>query len=481
MKIQQLKVFIALGILFIGIMIAQWLNLSPNAISIEVVSPEQEDTYQLFYDLGRGLNEGDSLLAAIQPSDTTATVTFQMDEALFTQIRGFRIDPGTRPGLVRITAIRIQHEFSISRFRFSLYHWIDDQLLTDFRPLHDITAFTLNAPELTLTLSGNDPHFEFCGDWERIQESITHVQRQMAFLFSSLSFAAAAMIYGILYFFRTTSDRFFKKILAIMQWVLLFIKDIYDKRYTIYELTRRDFKSMYTGSLLGLTWSFVQPLAMTGVLWFVFSKGFRALPIENVPFIVWMLCGLVPWYFFSNCLVTNTSVLMEYGYLVKKTNFRVSILPIVKILSALIVHAIFIGILLIFLFAYRMPVSIYWLQVFYYIAALMFFLLGMSWVTSSINVFLKDVAQMINVLMQFGFWLTPILWDYHILPKNYEILLKLNPMFYVVQGYRNSFIYQTPFWWNPKLTIYFWGITVLMLFAGILIYKRLRPHFADVI
>ncbi len=234
------------------------------------------------------------------------------------------IDPGTRPGLVRITAIRIQHEFSISRFRFSLYHWIDDQLLTDFRPLHDITAFTLNAPELTLTLSGNDPHFEFCGDWERIQESITHVQRQMAFLFSSLSFAAAAMIYGILYFFRTTSDRFFKKILAIMQWVLLFIKDIYDKRYTIYELTRRDFKSMYTGSLLGLTWSFVQPLAMTGVLWFVFSKGFRALPIENVPFIVWMLCGLVPWYFFSNCLVTNTSVLMEYGYLVKKTNFRVS-------------------------------------------------------------------------------------------------------------------------------------------------------------
>lgn len=275
--------------------------------------------------------------------------------------------------------------------------------------------------------------------------------------------------------------RSIEKIQSLLQWVLLFIKDIYDKRYTIYELTKRDFKSMYTGSILGLTWYFIQPLMMTAILWLVFSKGFRALPIENVPFIVWMLCGLVPWFFFSNCLITNTSVLMEYDYLIKKTNFRVSLLPIVKILSALIVHLIFLGTLLIFLLAYRMPVTIHWLQLFYYSVALMLFLLGISWITSSINVFLKDVSQIVGIFVQFGFWLTPILWDYHILPKHYEFLLKLNPMFYIIQGYRNSFIYQTPFWWNPRLTIYFWIITIILLLSGILIYKRLRPHFADVI
>ena len=271
------------------------------------------------------------------------------------------------------------------------------------------------------------------------------------------------------------------RLLKILEGIFLFVNDIYEKRYTIYELTKRDFKAMYTGSVLGLTWSFIQPLAMTGVFWFVFSKGFRALPVENVPFIVWMLSGLVPWYFFSNCLATNTNVLVEYGYLVKKTNFRVSLLPIVKILSALIVHGIFLIIFLMFMLIYRMPVTWHWLQAVYYIAALMLFLLGVSWITSSLNVFLKDIAQIINILMQFGFWLTPILWDYHILPKHYEIILKLNPMFYIVQGYRNSFIYQTPFWWNPMLTIYFWGVTFITLCAGILIYKRLRPHFADVI
>ena len=85
-----------------------------------------------------------------------------------------------------------------------------------------------------------------------------------------------------------------KRLLKILEGIFLFLNDIYEKRHTIYELTKRDFKTMYTGSVLGLTWSFIQPLAMTGVLWFVFSKGFRALPVENVPFIVWMLSGLVP-------------------------------------------------------------------------------------------------------------------------------------------------------------------------------------------
>jgi ABC-type polysaccharide/polyol phosphate export permease len=270
-------------------------------------------------------------------------------------------------------------------------------------------------------------------------------------------------------------------VVYIVKSTYLFLKDIYDKRYTIYELTKRDFKTMYTGSALGLIWSFIQPLAMTVIFWFVFSKGFRVLPVENVPFIIWLLGGLIPWYFFSNCLSTNTAVLFEYGYLVKKTNFRVSILPIVKILSALIVHTIFLFILVLFLFVYHIPVSVYWVQTLYYTVALIFLLLGLSWITSSINVFLKDVAQIIGILLQLGFWITPIFWNYTMFPKQYLNVLRLNPLFYIIQGYRNSFIYQIPFWDDLKLTFYYWSVAWIAVVAGILIYKRLRPHFADVI
>jgi ABC-type polysaccharide/polyol phosphate export permease len=266
-----------------------------------------------------------------------------------------------------------------------------------------------------------------------------------------------------------------------MRQAVDFIRELVDRRYMIYELTKRDFKAVYTGSLLGLTWSFLQPVAMTAIFWVIFSKGFKIRPSGDAPFLLWFLCGLVPWYFFSNCLATNSSVLREYDYLVKSADFRLSILPIVKILSALIVHVIFLGIVLVLLFAYRIDVSLYWLQTVYYTMGLMFLLLGLSWITASLNVFIKDVVQIIGILLQIGFWATPIFWNLKMFPKEYEVFFALNPMFYIVQGYRDSLINQVPFWEKPWLTFYFWGLSFVIAWIGIMIYRRLRPYFADVL
>lgn len=238
---------------------------------------------------------------------------------------------------------------------------------------------------------------------------------------------------------------------------------------------------MYTGSILGLTWSFIQPLAMILIFWFVFSKGFKSLPVANVPFVVWLFGGLIPWNFFSGGLAVNTSVFSEYGYLVKKTNFRLSILPVVKILSGLILHTIFLLILLLLLIIYRIPPSIYWLQIVYYTGALMFLLLGVSWITSSINVFLKDTAQIVAIIIQMGFWLSPIIWNSRTFAEEYQHLVMLNPLYYIIEGYRDSFIYHIPFWQHPGVTLYFWVVSIIIMLTGMLIYIRLRPHFADVI
>ena len=263
--------------------------------------------------------------------------------------------------------------------------------------------------------------------------------------------------------------------------IVTFIREIYDRRYSIYSLVKRDFKTLYTGSLLGLTWAFIQPAAMTEIFWFVFTKGFKAVPVKRFPFILWFLCGLIPWNFFNNCLAANTIVIREYAFLVKKTSFRVSMLPIVKILSALLIHLIFAGMLLLLVCVHGLPLTLHAMQLFYYTAALMFLVLGLSWLTSALTVFVKDVQQMVMILLQLGFFLCPIFWTPDMFDEPYRTLLKLNPLYYIIEGYRASVLYRTWVTNSPSSTLYFWVVSSVIVVIGMLVFKQLRRHFADVI
>ncbi|MFA6550606.1 MAG: ABC transporter permease [Candidatus Gracilibacteria bacterium] len=266
-----------------------------------------------------------------------------------------------------------------------------------------------------------------------------------------------------------------------MKMIFSFIREIYKNKFIIYQLTKRDYKNKYIGSFLGFIWTIIQPLVMIFVLWFVFTKAFHNGPIKNAPFGAWLTIGLIPWYFFSETLTSSTSVLQEYSYLVKKIQFQTAILPIIKLLSAFITHIIFIIIGIIILLISDINFSIYWIQAIYYTIAMSILIIGLSWITSSVQIFVKDTTQIINIILQFGFWLTPILWDFNILPEKYDYMYKINPMSYIIEGYRNSFIYHVPFWEAKNETIYFWITTIIILLIGIIIFRKLKPHFADVL
>lgn len=260
-----------------------------------------------------------------------------------------------------------------------------------------------------------------------------------------------------------------------------FLKDIYQNKFVIYQLTKRDYKNRYIGSFLGFIWTIIQPVVMIFVLYFVFVKGFKSGPINEVPFIAWLSVGIISWDFFASTLPASTGVFQEYSYLVKKINFKIAILPVVKLLSSLITHLIFICIAILILFLSGVSFSWYWFQVIYYLAAIMIFLLSLSWIVSSLQVFVRDISQIVNVILQFGFWMTPIVWNFDIVPDNYKLWFKLNPVFYIVDGYRKSFLYHEPFWTNSYWTLYFWGFTFVMLIVGIFLFRKLKPHFADVL
>ena len=97
------------------------------------------------------------------------------------------------------------------------------------------------------------------------------------------------------------------------------------------------------------------------------------------------------------------------------------------------------------------------------------------------QVFVRDISQIISVILQFGFWVTPIVWSFEIVPMKWQFWFKLNPMFYIVDGYRKSFITAEPFWTNGENALYFWGVTIVILLTGVILFKKLRPHFADVL
>jgi ABC-type polysaccharide/polyol phosphate export permease len=126
-------------------------------------------------------------------------------------------------------------------------------------------------------------------------------------------------------------------------------------------------------------------------------------------------------------------------------------------------------------------IDIYYLQIIYYLFSTFVLSLGLAWITSSVILFFRDLQQILQIITRIGFWFTPIFWSIDKIPPNYQWLVKLNPAFYLVQGYRDCLIYKTWFWERPQLTLYFWLLTLFIFAFGSILFRRLKPHFADVL
>ena len=149
-------------------------------------------------------------------------------------------------------------------------------------------------------------------------------------------------------------------------------------------------------------------------------------------------------------------------------------------MSSFVPHIFFIFIAIIIAILNGIYPSLYLFQLVYYFIAMLTLLLGMSWLTSSTNIFVSDVSKIIGVIVTFGFWLTPVFWDISKILEKYQWLIQLNPATYIVEGYRDSIINHVGFWEKPYQTLYYWTVTFITLKIGIAVFQKLRPHFAEV-
>ena len=262
--------------------------------------------------------------------------------------------------------------------------------------------------------------------------------------------------------------------------------ELWQNRRLIWKLAKNDFKKRYAGSYMGALWALVQPVITVVMYYIVFDKimntgGGGLRDSGEVPFVLFLTAGLVPWFFFNEAWTNATNALREYDYLVKKVVFKISVLPIIKTIAATFIHVFFVVVLLVVAAFYGYYPSVYTIQLLYYSACLFIFVLALSYTTCSVVVLFKDLSQIINIILQIGIWATPIMWNIEGLNDGWKIFFKLNPLVYIVNGYRDSIYGGKWFFEDFFSMMYFYVITAVLFGIGAVIFKRLKVHFADVL
>jgi len=261
-----------------------------------------------------------------------------------------------------------------------------------------------------------------------------------------------------------------------------FFLELYSKRKILLSLSVRNVQQQYLGSAFGFFWAFIEPFIYIGILYTVFTFGLRVVGAdESMPFSVYLISGIVAWIYMSNIIGMSSNSVSQYSYLINNIGFRSSLFPLINIIGNLVPHAFFLIVAIIIAWISGFAPTIYTLQIAYYLFAMISLLLGIVWLTSSTNLFVKDVSRMMSVVVTFGFWVTPVVWSTKSIPEEFHWIISLNPANYIVRGYRESLISQVPFWSHPYETLYFWAFTIVLLYLGIKVFNKLEPHFGDVL
>ncbi|NLU19002.1 MAG: ABC transporter permease [Serratia liquefaciens] len=254
-------------------------------------------------------------------------------------------------------------------------------------------------------------------------------------------------------------------------------------RKLILNLTKREVTGRYKGSLFGMLWSFFNPIFMLVVYTFVFSFIFNARwsteSTSRAEFALVLFAGLIIFNFFSECAIKAPSIILSNVNYVKKVIFPLEILPIVNACSALFHACISIVVWLLF---YTIEAGIPHLTVMLFpifILPLLLFVIGVGWLLSALGVFLRDVGQMITIIVTALMFLSPIFYPITAIPEKYRPLLNLNPLAPAISQFRDIF------YWGvvPSAGVYISYLAGCAIFAwfGFVVFQKTRKGFADVL
>lgn len=254
------------------------------------------------------------------------------------------------------------------------------------------------------------------------------------------------------------------------------IKEIFAYKELIKNLVVRDLKVRYKRSMLGVFWALLEPLLLMILFTAVFSILLR-IQVGKYP--VFVLSGILPWSFFSTSLSYSAGSIAENASLIKKIYFPREILPLAVIISRLVNFLLSLGLLFIFLIAFKIKFTYSLVYLPLILIVQLIFILGLSLFFSSLNTFYHDVGFILQFILFGWFYITPIFYPVTMIPVKYLSLYMLNPMATIVHSYRNILFNGMPPDFNHLLITVI--ISILCLMMGTYTFRRMEFRFAEVL
>jgi len=261
------------------------------------------------------------------------------------------------------------------------------------------------------------------------------------------------------------------------------IKEHIHWRQQIFKLAKADIIKTYSGSALGWSWAIIKPSVTIFVFWFAFSVGLKSSGPHGYSFFIWLIAGMVAWFYISDMWNQGSGSMRRYSYLITKMKFPISTIPTFVSLSKFIVHLALLAITILLYVMAGHTVDKYFIQLPFYM--LLMFLMGTGWgmFSSVLSAMSKDFLNLVHSFSTAVFWLSAIMWDANRpgLPEKVHYFLMINPVTYIVSGYRDCFIYDKWFFDQPLTLGIFLAELVIMWTAAIWVYNKLKEDLPDVL
>ena len=257
----------------------------------------------------------------------------------------------------------------------------------------------------------------------------------------------------------------------------------YYYRKQLWQLAKSEIKKTYKGAFLGWLWVIIKPAITIFVYWFAFSIGLRkGGDIEGYPYFLWLIAGMIPWFYMRDAFTGGVTSLRRYTYLITKIKFPISTIPTFVNLALLITNILLICIMIVLFMAFGYYPNIYYIQmpIYFLMMAAFFMLWGLF--AGMLGAMSRDFSNLIKSLSMALFWLSGIMYSVDRIPVQWiKDIMLFNPITIVVNGFRNSLIYKEWIWENPTEIRNYLIVYAVMMLLAIWVYKKLRKDVPDVL